>query len=197
MDELKIGFKKYKPCDELTLVENGTIQKFSYKDKVVIYKKYSTSSDYIDELSRYKKLYKSGIRVPNIVKDDKANLAIAFEYIKGDRVDKLLYDHNFELPDIYFERLFVINRFCRASGIELNYLPENFVLKDKLLYYESFDIFDSNEKINLTNYGLQFWINSKKGYEHLEHLGYTFTKKSPLNDGEVNKKIVLLSIKYW
>ena len=197
MEELKLKHKKYEVLEDLGSFDLYDALRLVRKNKKYTYKKYKSIAGYNDEMDRYTQLVKAGIRVPKIIDKDKKTLEVIFDYLEGERCDSLLVKNDFELPEIYYERLFIVYRFCRFSKIELNYLPENFVLKNDLLYYDSLDIYNQNSKINLENYGLHFWIKSAKAYEHLEKLGYKFEKKQILKKGEANKKIVLLSIKYW
>lgn len=197
MSNLKLKRKEYEILEDIDTNESFVVKRVERKGTKYTYKKYLSQNAFNDELNRYEALYKKGIYVPKLIEKDKKTLEVLFEYIEGDRCDKLLVENDFELPEIYYQQLFIIYRFCRFSKIELNYLPENFVLKGKTLYYDSLEIFDQNSKINLENYGLQFWIKTGSGYTHLEKLGYKFAKKDILDKGHANKKIVLLSIKYW
>ena len=197
MNEIKIKRKVYQVIEELGSFELYDAYRVTRKNKKYTYKKYRGFKAFNDEMGRYNQLVKAGIRIPKIIEKDKKTFEVLFDYIEGERCDSLLVKNDFELPEIYYERLFVIYRFCRFSKIELNYLPENYVLKNDLLYYDTLDIYNQNSKINLENYGIYFWIKSAQGYEHLEKLGYKFEHKNILKKGEASKKIVLLSIKYW
>ena len=166
-----------------------------YKGKTYTIKKYKDESAFDEALYRYKKIYSYGIYTPVLRFKDKKQLILVFEKISGDNVASLLSKGDIE--DKIFEKLFTFYRYARANQIELNYLPENFIFDGKRLYYVSLDLFPQNKDLNLENYGLEFWIMSKKGYEHLIKLGYEVDKKRILNSGETNKKIVLLSLHNW
>ena len=173
-------------CDEFEGVLKG---------KILTIKKYKNQESFDEALYRYKKIYSYGIYTPVLKLKDKKQLILVFEKISGDNVAYLLSKGDIE--DKIFEKLFTFYRYARANQIELNYLPENFVFDGKRLYYVSLDLFPQNKDLNLENYGLEFWIMSKKGYEHLLKLGYEIDKKRMLNSGETNKKIVLLSLYNW
>ena len=197
MDFVKIGFKKFDVVK--TIHEDSDVLMLEVKDKKnhYVYKKYRLSEPFIDEFDRYTNLYKAGIRIPKIVKRNKRTNEVVFELFEGDHVDKVLVDSTLKLPDIYYEQLFIVYRFCRFSKIELNYLPENFILRGKYLYYDCLEIYNANTKINLENYGIYYWIKSKEAIKHLTALGYNLEKVAPLSNALSKKEIVLLSIKYW
>lgn len=197
MDIVKFGFRKYEVVSTISSTDQLLMLEVKDRKNRYVYKKYMTSAPFLDEFERYTKLYKCGIRIPRMIQKNKKTNECLFEVFEGDHCDKLLVENDFELPEIYYEQLFVLYRFCRFSKIELNYLPENFILRGKYLYYDSLDIYNQNTKINLESYGLYHWIKSKQAYKHLEALGYEFKNKQPLSSAEAKKKIVLISIKYW
>lgn len=197
MEQIKLHFKKYEIVELVTENDDVSIYKIKDKKRNYIYKKYRTSAPLLNEMERYTNLYKAGIRVPKMIEKNKKTNEVIFELFEGDHVDKVLMDNDLKLPDIYYERIFVIYRFCRFSKIELNYLPENFILRKNLLYYDCLEIYEQNPKINLENYGIYFWIKSKEAIKHLSTLGYDVKDIKPLEGGLEKKEIVLLSIKYW
>ena len=195
MDKLIIKKKEY---DFVNLLSEDEMMKSSIvtrKNKSFLLRECKNEKAYEEALYRYKTLYKSGIYVPKLVVNDRHSLKMLFEYFSEKNMAEVL--SNEEIDDIYFEGLFLLYKFVRIANIELNYLPENFVYHKKTLYYTSLDLFERNEKLNLENYGLEFWFTSKKAIEHLEKLGYKVDKKRIIPQPEVNKKIVLISIKHW
>ncbi len=166
-----------------------------FKNKKYIVRKFSNFDDFAEMLYRYKKVYSYGIYTPLLRVKDKTQFVLVFDIVEGDNIASLLA--NADLSDDVFEKLFKFYRYARANQIELNYLPENFVLSGKKLYYTSLEIFPQNKEINLENYGLEYWIPSKKAFDHLSKLGYNMDKKRVLSIGEANKKIVLLSLYNW
>ena len=195
MEQFVLGRRVFEIVKNLftTQVESSFL--VTFKDKKYLARKYQNEEDFHEALYRYKKLVKCSIYTPTLEYKDKKQYLLIFNYIDKPHADEVLA--NDELEDIYFEKLFTLYRYARANQVDINYLPENFVLDGKTLYYTSLDLFDQNPEINLENYGLEFWIMSRKGYDHLTKLGYQIDKKRIMSTGESNKKIVLLSLYNW
>lgn len=175
--------------------EKMTVKLVTRKDKQYVLREFTNYDDYFEALFRYKTLVKSGIYVPKLLKKDKKSFKLLFEYIIGQDCAEAL--SKYEIKEEYFAALYLLYRFCRVSKIELNYLPENFIYDGKRMFYISLDLFEQNSNINLENYGMEYWFTSVKGIEHLEKLGYSVNHERQISVPEVNKKIVLISIKHW
>ncbi len=189
-----IGRKTFEVIKEITTEKNQTYV-VNFKNKPFVLRKFNNLEEYKEALYRYKKLVKYSIYTPTLEYKDKNEYILVFNHIDSPHADEVLAKE--ELPEIYFEKLFTLYRYARANQVDINYLPENFALDGKRLYYTSLDLFNAKPEINLENYGLEFWIMSKKGYEHLTKLGYEIDKKRLLSSAETNKKIVLLSLYNW
>lgn len=167
----------------------------TYKKKHFIIRKYSDFTCYSEAINQYQKLVESGINVSKLLKKDKFNYTLLFRYIEGTNCASVLARE--DINDEYFKALFLIYRFCRTSKIDLDYFPENFVFYKKYLYYTSLKSFEKNDQTSLENYGLYYWLPSKKGLSHLKEIGYEVDFKREISNAETNKKIVLISIKHW
>ena len=195
MEELIIKRKTYHI--ESIRFENDSFIEFltTFKNKKYLVRKYKIESEFTEALYRYKKIYSYGIYTPMLRVKDKKEFILVFDYIEGETMAEVLSKG--DIPENVFTKLFTFYRYCRANQIEINYLPENFIVNDKKLYYTSLELFPKNPDINLENYGIEFWIMSQKGYDHLIQLGYKVDKKRVLARGEANKKLVLLSLLNW
>lgn len=195
MEQIRVSRRDFDVIKDITKSDAEQVFLVEYKSKQYVLKKYPSFDAYDEALYRYKKLYKCSIYIPTLVRKDKKGFILVFDYIEGEHMDEILAKQ--DIDEKVFEKLFLLYRYARANQIELNYLPENYVMKGKYLYYTSLDLFDMNKDMNLENYGLEFWIISRKGYDHLTKLGYNVDKKRILSNGETNKKIVLLSLFNW
>lgn len=167
----------------------------TYKNKKFIAKKYVLTSKLVEDVKTRKSLMKCGIFAPKYKKIDKKQNITIEQFIEGQNALSKLVEG--DLPDEFYQELFNVYRFCRFSKIEINYFPENFILGKKKMYYTSFDCRPQDEKYNLENYGLYYWIYSSELVTHLKELGIKEDKSRLLSTPEVKKKIVLLSVMNW
>lgn len=191
MENIVVKGKSFEIIKEL----NNSSFVVARKDKKFVLRRYENQSEMWNDLQTHKKLKKYGINIPKLIKKYKDVCYALFEFVSDTTMlDVLLIE---DIPDASFKELFNIYRFCRFSEINLNYLPENFAMKNGRMYYLSHDLFKGDEEINLENHGLYFWIYSPKLVEHLKELGLEVDKKRMLTIPESNKKIVLISVMHW
>ena len=185
---------KNKVYEIVSEVESGVFV-VSRKDKKYILRQLENYKDFYYELQTRKKLKKFGINIPKIVKKFKINFCLLIEHISDETMlDVLLKE---DISDDAFRELFNIYRFCRFSKIDLDYHPENFAIKNGRMYYLSLSYGEADEKKNLENYGLYFWVYSPQLIAHLKEQNLSIDKKRALSVPEANKKIVLISIMHW
>lgn len=195
METIIIKKKSYEIIKKTRELHDFSEFLINYKGVKCIAKKYDLTSQMLDDVKVRKNLKKYGINCPKYKKIDKSENVTVEEYINGENSLKLLLKG--ELPEDHFKELYNVYRFCRFSKIELDYMPENFILSGKKMYYISFDYGPQKDKTNLENYGIYYWIYSPEFYERVTKLGFEFDKKKILSTGETKKKIVLLSIMNW
>lgn len=168
------------------------VERENVKYKLV---KFALVSLYQSSLKRRKLLKRYLTYVPKIIKKDKKNAILLLEHFDEETVlDTLVKE---ELKDDLFKMVFDFYRVCRVGKIELNYLPEYYVLHNKHLYYLADDMYDANKEHNFENFGIFYWLYSPQLIEYLKDKGLPVNMKRLLNKGELNKKIVLLSLLNW
>ena len=165
------------------------------KDRHYSFREYRSADLYRDELAKYKKIQKIGVNVQKLIAHDKRALILIFERFHEPSALEILSKQ--ELPELYYKLLFTIYRLCRFAKVEINYLPENFILKGTTLYYIGEEIFEPDPRHNLENFGLRYWMYSKEATTLLSKKGYSINPKRLISDEEANKRIVLLSVIHW
>lgn len=195
MEKLLIHKKEYEIISLLKEGEFSKSYKCHLKGKLFFIKVFNDESSFKADLANYKTLKKYGIRNPKLIKALPKEKTLIYQFIDGENA--LVKLSQGDLDEIYYTELFEQYRFARFSKIELNYLPENFVLYKNQLYYLSHDFMPQNKDKNLENYGIYFWFYSNELAEHLKEHNLPVDKKRILSKGEVNKKIVLTSIMKW
>ena len=195
MEKRVIKRYEYELMQLLKHTEEVDIYLAKRKDRYFSFREYRVEKPYNEDLAKYKKIQKIGVNVQKLIAHDRQLLVLIFECFQEPTALDVLAKE--ELKEIYFKQLFTIYRFCRFSKVELNYLPNNFVLKGTTLYYVGEEITASDPSRNLENFGLRYWIYSKEASELLEEKGLPSEPKRLISEEETNKRIVLLSVTYW
>lgn len=196
MEYIRVGlFRKFYFKSEFRHDKGFDVADLSYKNKPYIIKKYNNSEDFFNEVRNINQLDANRIRIPKVIKINKKDQWIIEEVPEG--VNCLDLVSSDQLTDKIIENLFIIYRFCRFTKNDIDYLPQSFLVTKKSdLIYIGRKIFPQNTTKNLENYGLRFWLDSKEAKINCKENGKEF-KRQVRTDAEINKNIVLLSIKYW
>ena len=112
------------------------------------------------ELNDYKRLLNAGIRIPKMIDVDKEKEIIIKEYIDGKVISDLLNDD--QSVDEYIPQVEEMARLAKEAGLNIDYYPTNFVVKDGLLYYIDYECNQYMEEWNLQNWGLKYWKKETK-----------------------------------
>lgn len=195
MENIVVRRKKYEIVKKIVEKEDHISFECKIKDKKFFVKQYNNLDDFDFEVKSYKDFSSYGIKNPKLLRKDKKNLTLVYEYIDG--IKALDAIANGTINDEWFEKLFLIYRFARFSKIDINYLPDYYQMYKGELYYLNHYYFEQDPKKNLENYGIDFWLYGEKCANHLKELGYEVDKSKILSKPELNKKIVLLSIMKW
>ena len=165
------------------------------KGRVLDVKKFKDNETFNKEIVALRKLRDARLPIPKLIKTIKKERILVLEKINGQNAIEIIAKDQIN-EDIY-QKIYQIYGYCRYEKVEIDYRPQFFVIdkKDKMYYIGDF-ISPKNEKINLENYGIKYWLETRECKQNLIENGYEFNKQIP-SDGEINKKIVLLSIKYW
>ena len=103
------------------------------------------------ELADYEKLRALGIPMPKLLDVDMANERILKEFIDGPTVAELEHKAQF-IPQV--------QQMCKilyASGLNIDYYPTNFVLRDDQLFYIDYECNPYMEQWDFEHWGMQYW----------------------------------------
>ncbi|MCF0117284.1 MAG: hypothetical protein HUJ61_04455 [Bacilli bacterium] len=195
MDKLIIKRKEYFIDKVVKISDYHTSYICIFKNKKFFIRKFKDSVVFNRCIDDYKKIKKIGICIPKMLKIDKKEMSIIYEFIDAEDCARILT--NIDIDDAIFEKLFLLRRFARFSKVDLNYLPENFKYYNGELYYMSYEFFKESQEKSLEDYGMYYWIYGTVAMNHLAELGLPIDKSRVLTTPEVKKKIVLLSIMKW
>ena len=117
---------------------------------------YYTFGDKIQsELSDYDRLTQVGIRMPKLLDVDLSQERILKEYIAGETIDKIVQKK--EMKPEYLEQVKQMCALLYPAGLNIDYYPTNFVVRDGLLYYIDYECNGYMDQWNFENWGSQYW----------------------------------------
>ena len=130
---------------------------------------YYTFGDKIEAEQRdYIRLLNAGIRMPQMLDIDISAERILKEYIEGHTICKLIELD--KMDDRYLLQVRQMAEQVYSSGLNIDYFPTNFVVRDGLLYYVDYECNDYMERWNFENWGIKYWSKTPEFLSYLEQL---------------------------
>ena len=118
------------------------------------------------ELRDYQRLKDVGIPMPALLEADETRERILKEYIAGDTLDKLVKEDR--MRDSYFRQMEQICHVLYAAGLNIDYFPTNFVVREEKLYYIDFECNPYEQQWDFQHWGSRYWWKSE---EFIKHFG--------------------------
>ncbi len=106
----------------------------------------------------YDRLCAAGIRIPKMLDLDVQTERIVKEYIEGPTVMELLcagQDVGGCLPQVR-----EMAAQAKAAGLNIDYFPTNFVVREGLLYYVDYECNVYMDEWSFENWGIKYWSRS-------------------------------------
>jgi tRNA A-37 threonylcarbamoyl transferase component Bud32 len=116
----------------------------------------------------YERLRKTGIRIPALIAIDEAAEIVVKEYIPGSTVFDLVRDGG--SADPYLDQAREMAARAKAAGLNIDYFPTNFVIRNNLIWYVDYECNEYSEKWNFENWGIRYWSRTPEFLEHLKQL---------------------------
>ena len=107
------------------------------------------------ERNDYERLRSADIRIPEMYEIDVEQERILKEYIEGPVISELV--ESGKMKELYLEQVREMAVKAYEAGLNIDYYPTNFVVKEDLLYYIDYECNPYNEKWNFENWGKQYW----------------------------------------
>lgn len=104
------------------------------------------------EQNDYRRLLKTGIRMPQMVDIDVTNERIVKEYIEGPTLSELIEKK--QPIEAYIGQVRQMAEQVRVHGLNIDYYPTNFVVKDGLVYYIDYECNPYSEEWSFENWGI-------------------------------------------
>ena len=119
---------------------------------------YTFGDKLASELRDYERLREVGIAIPELLDVDHGRERILKEYIEGETVDALVLENRME-SSCYTQ----IQAMCEklyAAGLNIDYYPTNFVVREGTLYYIDFECNGYMDEWNYENWGRKYWYQT-------------------------------------
>jgi len=117
------------------------------------------------ECCDYRRLKDAGIRVPEMIAVDTDTERIVKEYIEGDTIFD--YVRGGVSVEPYLPQVREMAAQARAAGLNIDYFPTNFVVRDSLLWYVDYECNDYMEEWSFENWGVKYWSRTPEFEEYL------------------------------
>ena len=126
---------------------------------------YSFGNKIEAECRDYQRLKDAGIRIPVLYAVDRQAERIVKEYIEGDTVFDLVRDGVSVEP--YRVQVKAMAAQAKACGLNIDYFPTNFVVRDGLIWYVDYECNGYMDEWNFENWGIQYWSRTPKFEKYL------------------------------
>ena len=114
----------------------------------------------------YERLRKAGIRIPALIAIDEEAEIVVKEYIAGNTVFDLVC--NGGSADPYLDQVREMAAQAKAAGLNIDYFPTNFVIRDGLIWYVDYECNDYMDQWNFENWGIHYWSRTPELLEYLK-----------------------------
>ena len=122
---------------------------------------YSFGNKIEAERCDYERLRRAGIRIPRMLDIDLQAERIVKEYIEGQTVAELLSGGRTAEP--YLPQVREMAAQAKAAGLNIDYYPTNFVIREGLLYYVDYECNAYSDEWSFERWGAQYWVNPPEG----------------------------------
>ena len=117
------------------------------------------------ELNDYRRLSALGIPMPRLIDSDLTRERILKEYIDGPTVYELVKQN--AMKDCLMRQITELCRTLYDAGLNIDYFPTNFVVRDELLYYVDYECNPYSDEWNFENWGCAYWSRTERFLAHL------------------------------
>ena len=129
---------------------------------------YSFGNKIEAEMNDYRKLSEAGIRIPIMLSIDLNSERIIKEYIEGPTIFEMVRDG---LPvEQFVPQVCEMAEKAKKAGLNIDYFPTNFVVRDGLLYYVDYECNQYMDEWNFENWGRKYWSRTQEFEEYLKNL---------------------------
>ncbi|MBR6029362.1 MAG: hypothetical protein IKP40_09755 [Clostridia bacterium] len=103
----------------------------------------------------YQRLTQAGIRIPRMIAIDAEAERIVKEYIAGETIFDIVMDGRSAEP--YLGQAREMAALAKAAGLNIDYFPTNFVMRDGLIWYVDYECNGYMDEWSFENWGIRYW----------------------------------------
>ena len=103
----------------------------------------------------HERLRTAGIRIPQMLSIDPDAERIVKEYIEGPTIFEMIRDGASAEP--YLDQVRDMAAKAKAAGMNIDYFPTNFVVRNGLIWYVDYECSEYTDKWNFENWGIRYW----------------------------------------
>lgn len=129
---------------------------------------YSFGNKIEAERRDYGRLREAGIRIPALLALDEENERLVKEYIEGETVFELVRDGAGVEP--YLTQVREMASLAGARGLNIDYFPTNFVVREGLLWYVDYECNTYMEEWSFERWGVRYWSRTPEFEAYLQTL---------------------------
>ena len=127
---------------------------------------YSFGNKIEAERHDYERLRSTGIRIPKMIAIDLYAERILKEYIEGDTVFTMIRE-GVPVED-YLPQVRRMATQAQDHGLNIDYFPTNFVVRDGLIWYVDYECNDYMDEWNFENWGVRYWSRTPEFESYLK-----------------------------
>lgn len=118
------------------------------------------------EILAYQRLQDSPISIPTLIEYNLEEEYLIKEYIDGEVLLDIIASEEIDVA-LYYK---IVTAFFQLEneGINIDYFPANFIVKDEVIYYIDYEINTYSDPWNFMNWGIYLWFNSRGCKRYLE-----------------------------
>jgi len=119
------------------------------------------------EKNDYERLRKAGIRIPSMIAVDTETERLVKEYIEG----KTVFDcvEAGISVECYVNQIREMAKQAKSAGLNIDYFPTNFVIRDDLIWYVDYECNEYMEEWDFENWGIKYWSQTQEFLDYVEN----------------------------
>lgn len=114
----------------------------------------------------YNRLLRTGIRIPRMLDIDIPNERLIKEFIDGPTIFELVKSD--AMQDWYLAQVREMAKAAYEAGLNIDYFPTNFVVKDDRIFYIDYECNDYMDEWNFENWGRKYWSKTREFLDYVE-----------------------------